>query len=181
MGVVHLLGAGRELLFGTAIYYGGVRSEPQGRACGIHSHVSATYHHAFLSGVYRREIILPEGFHQVVSGEELIGGEYSVEVLARYAHKLRESGSGADEDRIEALPVEKAVYGHGASGNHVCLYLHSEGFHRLYFVGDHTVLRKTELGNSVNEHSSRLVQGLENGHLVSGLGKVARTGQSGRT
>ena len=44
------------------------------------------------------QVIIAECFHQVVSGQELVCGEYAVCVLTRDSHEHRKACAGTDED-----------------------------------------------------------------------------------
>ena len=170
--MVHFFLTCRKFLLGAAVNYGGFCSEPQGCAGCVHCHVSASHNHEFVSCVNRSVIIVAICLHQIVAGEEFVCGEDSVELLARNVHKSRKTSSGTNEHGLEALLVQKAVHSDGTSCNHVGFELHSQSLHLFDFSCHHLALRKTELRNTVFQHSSRTVQGLENGHVITHLGKV---------
>ena len=127
------------------------------------------------------EILLIIGPHQVVPGQELIGGEDSVQVLARYAHKLRKTGTRSDENCRKTFRIQKRIHSHCPSGNHIGFNLHSKSLHRGNLGGYNLLFREPELRNTVLKHAAGLVQSLENRHIVAHLGKVTGTGKSCRT
>ena len=103
--MVYLFLACRQLDFASAVNYAGLRPEPECRAGSVHCHVSATYDYRLVTGPDRCRVIVPECHHQVVSREEFVRGEYSVEVFARDSHEFRQAGAGPDKDRVKALFV----------------------------------------------------------------------------
>ena len=128
----------------------------------------------------RGEIVLAVGLHQVVAGEELVGGEDTVAVLARDAHEFREARAGPYEHSLEPFLVEKIVYGQGSAYDDIRLDLHAKLAHFLDFVRKHRVLWKAELGDAVNQHAADLVKGLEYGDVVAPFREVARAGKTCR-
>ena len=128
----------------------------------------------------RGEIVRTESLHQVVAGQELVGGEDAVGVLARDAHEAGQAGAGADEHGLEAFLVHQGVDGDGPADDHVQFDLDAEGLDGLDLGGHDLVLRKTELGDAVLEHAARTVQRLEDGHVIAELRKVRGAGQAGR-
>ena len=82
----------------------------------------------------RGQVVFAPGFHQVVAGEELIGGKDAAEVLAGDVHELRETGAGADEDGLEALAVHQFIDGNRAAHDDVGLDLDAQGAHRVDLV-----------------------------------------------
>ena len=62
---------------------------------------------------------------------------------------------------------------------HVCLNLNAQGHNIFHFFGNHLILGKTELGDTVNQHAAGFVESLKDGHVVTHSGKIAGTGQAG--
>ena len=125
-----------------------------------------------MTGPDRRRVVVAERHHQVVSREEFVSGEYSVEVLAGYAHKLRQACSGADEYCVKSFFIEQRVNRNCPSCNDIRLYLDTERLYLADFVGEHALLRKSEFGNAVLQHSAGLVKRFEDGDLVAFLCQV---------
>ena len=105
--MVNLLDAGRQLLFAATIDNRRFGTQSLGRADGIHRHVTATNHYDPFADVNRRIVLRIVGVHEVGTCEELVGRDYSVQVLALDAHKARQTGTRTDKDGIEALLVEQ--------------------------------------------------------------------------
>ena len=173
-----LLPARRKLGLGAAVYDMHLRAQAQRRAGRIHRHVAAADHASAPSDMDGCQVVVPVRVHQVVARQELVGREDAAQVLAGYAHELGSSRAGAYEHGRETLLAEQLVHGHGTSYYHVGLYLHPEPAHIVNLAGEHLLLRKPELGNAVDQHPARLVQGFENRHVVAQLGEVARAGQT---
>ena len=179
--MVYFLLSGWKFDFGATIDYRGVSSKPESGPGGIHGDVSASHHAALLSGMDRSEVILPEGLHQVVTGQELIGGEDSVEVLAGDTHELGQSRTCSHEDRLETFVVDQAVYGHGASDDHIGFNLDTQSFNCVDLAFEHFVLGKPEFRDSVHKHAAYLMESFEDRDVVAPLCQIRRAGESGGT
>ena len=181
MRVVDFLLAGRKFDFRTAVNDGGFGPQPQGRASCIHGHIAATDHDGLLASMDRREIVVSVGLHEVVPGQELVGGEDAVGILARDAHEAGQTGARADENGFEAFFVHQGIDGDGAADDDVQFNLDTQRLDSFNLGGYDLILRKTELGNAVFQHASGPVEGFENGDIIAQFGEVGSTGQSGRT
>jgi len=126
-------------------------------------------------GVGVREVV---GFHEVVAGEVLVGGEDAVQVLAGNIHEPGEPRAGADEDRVVAVLLHELGDRPDLADDVVHLELDTE-LRQVVHLALHDRLGETELGNAVDEHAASLVQRLEDGHLVTGLDAVARHSEPG--
>ena len=165
---------------GTAVDDGRFGTEAQGRAGRIHRDIAAAHDTDALPGMDGGAIVVAEGLHEVVAGEEFVGGEHSVEVFTGDAHELRKTGAGAHEHGLEALFVHEGVDGDGAADDDVGFDLHAQGAHLIELVFQHLLLRETEFGNTVFEHSAGFVEGFEDGDVVAGFGKVRSAGKACR-
>ena len=117
--------------------------------------------------------------HEVDAGQVFVAGEDAVEVLSGDIHEARQTGSGTDEDTLEALLFE-FFDGDGLADDGVCMELYTEGAQAVdLFV--HDSVRQTELGDAVFEHTADLMQRLEDMHFVTVFGGIAGKCQSGRT
>ena len=123
----------------------------------------------------RGHVIVSVCLHEVISCKELICREYAVEVLARDAHELRESGSGTYEYRRKSFLIKERVDCNCPSGDHVCLDLYAKSLYGLYFRRYNLVLWKAELRNTIFKHSARTVESFEDSHLISELREVRCT------
>ena len=178
--MMHLLAAGRKLSFSPSIYYGRLGTKPQGSTGGVHCHITSSDNNNSLTCMYRSHIVLTISLHQVVPGKEFVCGEHSIEVLPGDTHELRKTCARADEHGLKAFDIHKRIYGNCPSHNDIGLNLHTQATYIFYLRSDHLVLWKPELRDTILQHSSRAVKGLEDGHVITLLRKVARTGKTCR-
>ena len=178
--MVHLLGTRRKLRLRTAVDDRRLRTEPLGRAHGVHGHVAAADHHNALPDVDRRIVTRVVGVHQIGARKEFVGRDHPVQVLAPDPHKTRQTGTRTDEHGVESLLAEQRIDRHRAPDDHVGLDLDAQPPHGLDLALDDLLLGQSELRNAVDQHPAHLVQCLENLHFVTHLGQVARTGQTRR-
>ena len=94
-------------------------------------------------------IIISEGFHQVVSCQELIGRENAVRLLTRDTHELRKACAGTDKYCLKALFIHQLVDGNGLADDHVSLNLNAQLLHVLNLRADNGLFRETELRDTV--------------------------------
>ena len=174
------LAARREFGLGAAIDDVHFGAQAQGRAGRVHRDVAAAHDAHLLAGVDRGEIILAPGLHQVVAGEELVGGEDAVEVLAGDVHELGQAGTGAHEDGFEAFVVHQGVDGDGTAHDDVGLDLDAERADGVDLVAQDLVFRKAEFGDAVFKHAAGFVERLEDGDVVAPLRQIARARQTCR-
>ena len=128
---------------------------------------------------YRRVIFGEQvGLHQVGAREELVCRVNAVQVLARYIEEVGESGARADEDGVVAFR-EQLVHRRSLAYDGVRLHLRAQLLHVIDLALDDG-LGQTEFGDAVNEHAPRLMEGLEDRHFMSLLGKLACNGKPGR-
>ena len=171
----------REFRFRTAIDDYCFRTEAFGSADGVHCHVASADDDGFLSRIYRSVVAGVVGVHKVSAGKEFISGKNAVEILTFYAHKPRESCSGADEYCIVALAVEEIVDSHSVSDDYVSLDFHTEFLYSLHLFGDDILLRESEFGNAIDEYTADFMERFENLNFMSEFGEVRCTCESGRT
>ena len=150
-------------------------------SCSVHGNVTTAYNCNFLAVCDRGIIILAECFHQVVTCQILISGEYAVCLLTRDSHEHRKSGTGSDKYSLEALILKKLVDSYGFTDDNVGLDLNTERFYVLYLSSNDFVFRKTKLRNTVNKNAACFVKSLEDSYIIAHLCKVSGTGKSGRT
>ena len=178
-GVVYLLHTGGQLGLRTTIDDVGIGSEPLGRPHSIHCHVTTAHDGYLLAPPYGGvEPLWGVGTHKVDAGEEFVGREHSVEVLALDAHKLRQTCARAYKDSIKALLVHQAVDGYGATYDDVFLKLHSEPFHLLNLPLHDALFGQAEFGDTITQHATQAVQSLKDGYLVAQLCQVGSTSQT---
>ena len=122
-----------------------------------------------------RELV---GLHEIAAREEFIGRVDAVEALARNALEARQAGARADEDGVKALFLHELIDRVEAAGYRVKLDLDAELLDVLDLLLDDRILRQAELRDTVRQHAARLVQGLEDRHIVAFLCKVACAGKT---
>ena len=166
-GVVHFLAPCRQFGFGAAVDDGGVGSQPLCGAHGVHGHVPPAYDNDAVAGIDRGVVLLVVGVHEVGAGQEFIGRNHAVQVLAGNAHKPGQPGAGADEYGFEALFVHQLVDGHGAPDDYVGLDLYAEFADVLNLRLHDAFLGQTKFGNAVFEYAAGPVEHFKNGHLIS--------------
>ena len=91
--MMHFFHTGRKLFLTSSVDNISLCAETKGCSGCIHSNVTATDNSNFLALMNRCIIIISEGFHQVVSCQELIGRENAVCLLTRDTHELRKAGT----------------------------------------------------------------------------------------
>ena len=151
-------------------------SQTQCRPGGVHRHISSS-HHGHLLTLFNGSVIIGEfvGLHQVDPGEVLIGRVDAAQVLAGDIEKSWCSGADPQEYGIVAA-LEKLIYLDLFAHHRVQLQLSAEGLDILDLRADDP-LGQAELGNSVDQDPSALVQGLEDGDLVAHSGQVCSAGE----
>ena len=158
-----------------------LRAETQRRARRIHRDVAAADDSSCLAYLERRRVIGETvRLHEIAAREELIGGVYAAEALARDVLEPRQAGARADEDRVESLLAEELVHRVEAARHGIRLDGHTELLEVLDLLLHDLVLRQAELWNAVGEHAASLVQRLKNRDLVAALREIARAGKPGR-
>ena len=156
-------------------------SEAQCRAGRIHRDIAAADDGDVTADLDRRRVFRElVGLHEVAARQELVGRVNTVEALTRDALEARQAGPRADEDGIEALFLQELIDRVEAAGHRVDLDLDAELLDVLDFLLDDRILRQAELRDAVGQHAARLVQGLEDGHIVALLREVARAREAGR-
>ena len=153
-------------------------TETQGCTCGIHSHVAATDHSDFLADIVRGLVAFLIGEKQIVAGQELVGRHHTAEVFARHVEHHRETGTRAYEDSLEALAVHQLVDGDGAAHHNVFLKLGTQAADALHLFLHDGVLRQTERRDAIHQHAAHLVQGLEDGDIITHREQVFGAGQA---
>ena len=156
-------------------------AEAQRRARRIHRDIAAADDGDMAADLdWRRVLWELIGLHEVTAREELIGRVDAVEALARNALEARQAGTRANEDGIEALFLQELVDRVETTGHRVDFDLDAELLDVLDLLLDDRVLRQTELRDAVGQHAARLVQRLEDGHIIALLREVARAGEARR-
>ncbi len=179
--MVHLFGAGREFGFAAPVDDCRLGTQSLGGAHGVHRHVAAAHYDYLAARLDGRVVVGVEGTHQVGAGQEFVGRDHAVEVLARNTHETGQSGARTDENGVESLLVEQGVDRQGAADDDVGLDGYAQPAQGVDLALHDPRLRQTELGNAVDQHAAHLVQRLEDVHLVARLSQVAGAGQTGRT
>ena len=170
----------RKLLLTAAVHNMCLRTKSKGRAGSIHGYVSAADNHALLRTHDRCAGLLGIGSHQIGTGQELIGREYAESLLTRNVHEAGKSCTRADKDSIKAFLVHQILNRGGVSDNTVGLDGNTESLYILDFLGNNTLLRKTELRNSIDKYAAGLVKRLKNANLIAKLCQISCAGKTGR-
>ena len=92
--------------------------------------------------------------------------------------KLRQPRTGADENCFKTI-VKEFIYGNGLADNSVVNDLDSH-LDQVLDLSRDNFLRKTELRNTVYQHTAGLVKRFKDGYVVAHFAQIARTGQTGR-
>ena len=150
-----------------------IRPQTQGGPDRVHRHVPAADHGNILpphdGGVVFRETI---GLHEVGAGEILVRRIDAAQVLAGDVHEDRRAGADPEEDRVEPLR-EELVYRLEPPDDGVRFDLHAQ-FLEIVDLRLHDRLRQSKLRYSVNKDAARLVQGLEDRHVITEIDQIAR-------
>ena len=177
--VVHFFCTCRKLSLGTAVYdVDIVSTHALCNACAVHSNVAAAEDCDLLCVIDRRRGVFLICLHQVDTGQVLVCGVDAVETLARNVQEVRQTGAGADKDRLIAVS-EQVVDGLGAADNEVQDEFNALCLQRVDFLL-YNSLRETELRNAVHQNAACGVQYLEYGDVIAHVAQIARTGQTGR-
>ena len=179
--MVYLLHTGRKLGLRTAVDDICVGTQAFGRPHCVHCHITATHNGHLLTAPYGGVVLLGgKSTHQVDTGQELVGREYTVEVLALDAHKFGQTCARAYKYCVEALFVHQAVDGYGTAHDDVLLELNAQPCDLLDLSGHDALFGQTELGNAVAQHAAQAVECLKYGNLVAQFGQIGSTSQAGR-
>ena len=173
---MNLFHSGRQLFLTSAIDNMNLRSQTQRCSGRVHCHVAAAYYRHLPAVHNGCAGILVKSFHQIASGQILIGGKYTVGILSRNSHELRQTGSRTDKHGFKPFLLNQLVNRYRFPHHYIGLYLHPKSFHIFDFFCHHVLLRKTEFRNSINQHASRLMQRFKNSHFISHLSQISGTG-----
>src|SRR6516165_2096647 len=143
-------------------------TRPPGR---VHGGIAATHHHGALADSHWRvglgELV---SLHQVDAGEKFVGGVNAHQVLSRYTREVGQPGACAQEDGV--VSCLKQFFQRGGSANNEVgteLYPHLPQPIDL-FVEDFSW--QPEVGNTVSQYASQLVQCLKDRHPVAFANQV---------
>ena len=131
----------------------------------IHRHVPAADDDDLFSPDDRRVVFgKAVGLHEIRTGKVLVRRIDAAQVLAGDVHEDR--GPCADGDVHRVIPLgEELIHRLEAADDRVGLDLYSQ-FHEIVDFRIHDRLGETELRDAVDEDASRLVEGLEDRHVV---------------
>ena len=175
-GVLYLLAAGGQLLFGAAVYYRDLfRSQSQRGARGIHCHIAAADHGYRAALHYRGGGILAVCLHKVGAGQVFVCRINALKLLAGYTHEHGQSGARADIYRLKALG-EQLVHRKGLAYYDICHELYAE-CGKAFNLARHDAFGQTEFRDAVYQHAAGGVQCLKNGDLKARLCQIAGAGQ----
>ena len=179
--MLHLFVTGGQLLHATAIDHPDLSAQTLGAAGGVHRHVTAANDGNLLAlKIHDGGIaVLAIGLHEVDTGQELVGGEHALEVLAGDVHKHGQTCAGAHEHGLIALFLHQLIDGDGAAHHGVGDYLNTEVLKALDFLLNDG-LGQTELGDAVHQHAAGKVECFIHGDIIALTCQIACTGETGR-
>ena len=155
-------------------------AKTQGCSRRIHRHVSAADNRNLLTLHDRRVGVFVKRLHQIASGQILVRREYAICILPGDSHEFRKSGTGTDKYGIKAFLADQLIDSDRFADDNVRLNLHAQCLYIFNFLGNNRLLRKTELRYSIDQNTARLMQRLENRHIISELRQISGTGQTRR-
>ncbi len=175
-----LLGASGKLLGGAAVNDRCLRTKPFSSTNSVHSNVTTTDDNSTCPDEDRSVGARLESPHQVGASEKLVSRNNTVQILAGNTHKEGKSGPGTNEYSRKSLVVKKLVDGKSAADDNVGFDMDAESNDLSNLASNDTLLRKPELGNTVNQNATGTVKCLENRDFVTKTSKVGSASQSGR-
>ncbi len=167
--------SGRRLLPGSTVNNGNISgTQPECCSCRIHSNIPCTKNR-YIFTWDDRCIIIGEVkcFHQVCTGEILIGGKDTVEVFSRNIEKCRKSCSDTNEYRIVSHLVKQFIHIDSSADNCVADDFDAECFKLFYLIIDN-IFGESELGNTVKKYTACPVQCFVDRHFMTFYSKVTR-------
>ena len=156
--MVHLLDTSRKFRLAAAIDDDSLCSKTFGGSHGIHCYVATSDHYGFLPKIYGSVVFVIIGMHEICTRKELICRENPIKVFPFDAHESGQACSGADEDGVVSLLVEKVVDGHGASDDDVGLYLDAKPPDCFHLFGYDPPFGQTEFRDAVDKHAPYFMQ-----------------------
>ena len=171
----------RKLCLTSSVYDMYLSTKSQSCSCSIHGNVTTADNCNLFACCDRCIVGIIECFHEVASCQVLVCGEYTACILTRDTHEHRKSCTGTDEYSLKSLVLDQLIDGSGFTDDNVCLEFNAKLFDLLDLFLDNLLLRKTELRNTVNKNTAKLMKSLEYSYIVSCLCKVTCTGKSGWT
>ena len=126
----------------------------------------------------RRVVFWTVGLHQVDACEEFIGGIGPHQALARYTHKIGQSGAAANKDRLKAH-FKELVYRKNFSNDQVSINGNAAVPQSLNFLL-YNLLRQAKLRDSIHQHTTGCMQRFKNCHTIALGCQVPGTGKTRR-
>ena len=177
---MNLFGPGRDFFCGTAVNYVYVLGPHAFSASGrVHSHVSSAYHRDISCALYRRIILRQISFHEIYSGEVLVGRTHAQKIFSRNIHERRQTCAGADEHRLKALFLHQFIHSYGSADYGVRNEFDAFCLESGDFSG-HDLLWKAELRYAIYQNASCLMKTLKYSHVIAFVHQVSRAGKAGR-
>ena len=171
----------RKLCLTSSVYDMYLSTKSQSCSCSIHGNVTTADNCNFLACCDRCIVGIIECFHEVASCQVLVCGEYTACVLTRDTHEHRKTCTGTDEYGLKSLILDQLIDGSRFTDDNVCLKFNAKLFNFLDLFLNDFLFWKTELRNTVNKNTAKLMKSLEYSYIVSCLCKITCTGKSGRT
>ena len=178
--MVHLFYTCRHLLFATAIDdHRALSTKTLSSTYSIHSGVTTTDDSYVLAIEQRRISSWIGSVHKVNTGQILVGGHHTVEVLTGYVHKARQTGSRTHKNTLEALLLE-FFNRDSLTNDRIGMKLYAQRTQAID-LDIYDAVRQTELRNTVFEHTTYLVQRFKDMYLIAELSHITGKRQTGRT
>ena len=118
--------------------------------------------------------------HQIAASQELIGGIYTVEILARNMHKVRQTGTSTYIYSIKAHFTHQLIYSKETASNSINLNGNAQLLEILYLTAYNLILWQTELRNTIGKYTASYMESLKNSNLIAHLCQISSTGQTRR-
>ena len=176
--VLDFLGTSRHLISASPVNDMDLGAHSFSASCSVHGNVSAAYNRNLFVLFDWGVVLVQVALHQVDSGQVLVGGVYTYQVLALDVHELRKAGTGTNEYSIVSF-IEQVLDVQRSSHYYVVVEGNALLPQGVDFVC-YDIFRQTEFRNSVYQHAALFVEALENGDLVSLVYQVSGCSQSGR-
>ena len=179
LGVLHLLQTCRHLNLRTTINECYLSTQTLGCTTRVHSGVTTTHNEYALSWVQRGISSRISSIHQVHTGQILVRRHDIDAVLTRDIHEVRQTSARANEDTLEALSLQ-LFNADGLAHDDVSLEMNTH-LGEVLDLHIHNLIRQTELGDTILQHTTDLVQCFKYINIITLLHHIASEAQSSRT
>ena len=165
LGVLHLLQTSRHLLLRAAINECYLSAQTLSSTARVHSGVTTTYYEHVLTQVDRCVGSRISRIHQVDTSEVFVRRHDVDSVLTRNTHEVRQTGTRAYEDALEALCLQ-LFYADGLTYDDVSLEVNTH-LGKVLDFHIYNLVRQTELRNTIFQHTTNLMESLKYVDIVA--------------